>query len=1030
MTPSRAQLKTGRSNKMGAQVALGPDQDLDDEKRALRFQDIVHHLDNIELSKPIVSPQILLVGSTFEANRTVLSAISGIPFPTKDGLRSPFPTELVLKHAEQTELHVTAQNQPVDAFFKVGFSKESLPDIIDEVKGRMRRSMADKTANQVLRVEIAGPGFPELTLVDLPSLSLFEAEDQKGTSNWIAKSLSEKYLRQSDNIILAIISAEDISTWATTVLNEVKEYDPKGTRTLGIMIKIEKTDDSTPDSWALRTAQNRNSSHNLALGWHVLPTNPDTESTSAIESQADGDAKLFSQGRWSVIQPANRGSENLHARLNNLLMQNIRQKVPGIVTEINQLITQHKSRLAAAGDYRKYLNRIVSSYHKLAHDALQGNYADPFFGKLYSDLSASSYEDRRVKKFRALVKDLNRAFSHVMSTKGHRRRIIWESEDDYDDDENDGQKTPQASNHLAPLVELYNAERPDPVFLEELEDELETVAPEHEGTGFASSVQDTLALRLLRDQIQPWETIANRHIELTTHFAHRFVEKLVLHAVGCDTNAGGTLVKDYVDPYFEKKSAELRAKLDELLHHYHHGYDLQPLYGGQAELGDDAGDALDTGEGGIELLGATAHSDNSSFSEHNHTRGVGASKIIKSMEEYYENALRVFIDNVAVLAVENCLVRDIPSILSLDTVSDMIDKDLQKLAAESRDKLKGNLDRLEKALAACQGLRPQRSTGISRDLPLLRPPSVVSRTHIPRSTRASPSPAPSATVSGPPTPTPSAPEPAPSQAPPGATASPKAATDTAQPNSKPSGTTRPPKVNIPAPAAYAHMNSFGATTTAPLPKVNNPVPAAPAATSTDRFGGSTTAPSPFGSTKSPSGLFGDSGTSAAAARSLFGDPKFGAHRASPATGTGGSSGFGGAAFGQSATSTASGTGGSSSFGGGAFGKPATSTASGTGGSPGFGQPVTGTGGGLFGAARPSTTTTATGGLFGSTVPVSSATSSTVPTSSGGSLFGSRTSATSGPTSTTTGTTTGSGGLFQNLNKPEKPYGSGLFSGTP
>ncbi|KAK4222894.1 hypothetical protein QBC38DRAFT_488820 [Podospora fimiseda] len=983
MPPSRTQLKSGRDSTMRVHVNLSSSPGLDNKQQPVSLRDIIDRLDDIKLSKPVAVPRILLVGSTFEANRAVLSAISGIPFPTADRLRSSFPTELFLKHAEQTELHVTAQNHSVDGFSKTGFSKDSLPEIIDEVKGRMLGGARDKTASQILHIEISGPDLPDLALVDMPSLALFESEAEE-----TAKELSEKYLRDNHNIILAIISAEDASTLATKILNQVQEFDPNSLRTLGVMIKIEKTDNSAPDSWALRTAQNRSPTGSLLLGWHILPTYPDRDSLGTNFNEEEVNSEQINHGHWSAIQPENRGVANLHTRLEHLLLQSIRHKIPSAISQIEQLVGQHKSRLTGLGDYRKYLNKIVSSYHKLAHEALQGNYTDPFFGRLYSDLSDSSYEDRRVKKFRALVKDLNRAFSQVMSTKGHRRHIICEYEDNHDQDGGDREEAPHTPNHLSPLVELYNIEEPDSVLIRDLERELQMIAPEHEGTNFTNSVRDTLALRLFRDQIQPWETIANCHIELVTHFAHRFVESLLLHATGCDTKAGNALVKDYVDPYFERKGVELKGKLDELLYHYHHGYDLQNLYGSQTELADGPRGRRGTGDGHTRLLSVRAHSEDPVSSGHGEIEGFGVSKTVENMQKYYDNALRVFIDNVAVLAVENCLIRDIPSILSLDTVSDITDKDLQKLSAESRDQLKDKLNKLEKALVACQGLHPRRSTLFARDLTLLRPPSVAPKTNLAKSSRASPSPAPSATASTPLGPVPAASDPtaeAPSTAsvpiakisPPGPSGDTTSAiSDTTETDSK-------------RPRTSAKMHT--AAPTAPASKVASPVPSS---------------------------------------QTFAADRKDGTHVASTTTGTGGGL-FGGSMHqtGETIRATTTGTGG------GLFGGAPSiyATAATTGTLSGDGRAT----GSLFGAAPIPVVAPPPGlSLFaaaGSTVPAPrpasslfgshlASTAAGTGTTSGG-LFGNRSSAAPPTDSPATGTGTTSGGLFGNRNIVAPPPSS-------
>ena len=50
-----------------------------------------------------------------------------------------------------------------------------------------------------------------------------------------------------------------------------------------------------------------------------------------------------------------------------------------------------------------------------------------------------------------------------------------------------------------------------------------------------------------------------------------------------------------------------------------------------------------------------------------------------------QTSLRVFTDNVVTLALENCLISDIPNILSPDRFYDMSEETVKALAAESKE---------------------------------------------------------------------------------------------------------------------------------------------------------------------------------------------------------------------------------------------------------------------------------------------------------------------------------------------------------
>jgi len=81
-------------------------------------------------------------------------------------------------------------------------------------------------------------------------------------------------------------------------------------------------------------------------------------------------------------------------------------------------------------------------------------------------------------------------------------------------------------------------------------------------------------------------------------------------------------------------------------------------------------------------------------------------------------SLRVFADNLMILALENCLISDIPNILSPDKVYGMSDETVEALAAESkqiqrdRKELQSQLEKLRKGLAACRVYGPNQFSGM------------------------------------------------------------------------------------------------------------------------------------------------------------------------------------------------------------------------------------------------------------------------------------------------------------------------------
>ncbi len=726
------------------------------EGRALL--DTIDELRILGLGQFVDLSQIIVVGDQSAEKSSVLEAISRVRFPIKDGDCTRCATELVLRKTRDTKIQVKIQGERVDDFVITAFSKDDLPGIVvGGAKQRLGVGDGDGDGDdsstfteEVLRVEISGPVVPQLTLVDLPGLCDNETESQDAGLN-IANRLAAKYMRQENSIILAVMSAQN-ELAAQNVLEEAKKHDPERARTLGITTRPDRVDELSHKQAYLRLAQNEESAHRLALGWHLL-RNRSQKEAHTTDAERD-ETHFFQSGIWSVMKSQDRGIESLRGKLSDVLLSHIKHKLPSLVTEIEQLISQRQARLKDLGDHRSspqemrtYLTQVSSHFRDLARDAVRGNYLDEFFRGLDPDRSVLSYEDRRVRKLRAFIRDLNRAFYFVLYEKGHRRNIYWGSraQDEGDRDEDEQEMGPPG--HLGPLLELYDFADPTTVTLPALKSELDTMASENQGTEFPGSPSDRLTLRLFRDQSQPWERISNRHVELVASFAKSFVEKLIFHVVGRDTKTADPLLRAYVDPYFQDKKTVLRAKLEELLHHYKYGYDPQSLFirlvlnsltG--AGLVPQASERLEEAYPNLSAEGL-AHVVLSRIvldsAEEDSTGESDTDKIIESMVAYYEVrepqrcpttteplinhatqvSLRIFTDVIMVLAVEDCLISDLPTILDPDKVSSMTDEEVQMLAAESpqvrrdRDELQAQLSKLQRGLAAVREVQPREFIG-------------------------------------------------------------------------------------------------------------------------------------------------------------------------------------------------------------------------------------------------------------------------------------------------------------------------------
>lgn len=564
-------------------VTLDPEaiEQLSGERKALL--DAIDSLRKHGIGRFVDLPQIIVVGDQSSGKSSVLEAISRVRFPVKDGVCTRFATELVLRTDPQTRIHV--QVQPAFAsgnvaytFNETSFDKDDLPRITEEAKTRLLGGSAS-FSEDVLRIEICSPDVPHLTLVDLPGFYHSEDEDQPADGRDIVDRLVETYMARKNSIILAIVSARN-QVVMQKVLSKVKAHDKNQERTLGIVTKPDLLIAGSQDEDKfIKLVRNQEQSHQFALGWHVLRNRSEAETMLSPEERDSEERHFFSAGIWSAIPSNNRGIDTLRKKLANILLDHIRKNLDTLIQDIQDNINSRTKILERLGNprssplqLRAHLDKIASQFQLLSRRAIEGNYSDEFFGGLYPNRSPYSIDDR-IRKLRALVRDLNRTFAYVLATKGSRRIIV----PDHVGGGDDGDKATQSQkidlpSFLHVLETQYIFNEPEQVTRDAIQAELEPLSSANQGTEFPGTTNDFLAVKLFQDQSRPWEAIARFHIDLLLRISKSFTEMLIAHITGPDQKTRSAILLNIVDPFFEKHTLKLEDKLHELLSHFQTGY--------------------------------------------------------------------------------------------------------------------------------------------------------------------------------------------------------------------------------------------------------------------------------------------------------------------------------------------------------------------------------------------------------------------------------------------------------------------------
>ncbi|KAK0654504.1 Dynamin-B [Lasiodiplodia hormozganensis] len=685
-------------------TALGQLQN-DDQASLL---DVIDELRGHGISKHIDLPQLIVCGDQSSGKSSLLEAITHLPFPTKDGICTTFATEVALRRSLRREIKISiipgpsrseADKERLKRFSATFTNPSDFPALIEDAKKCMNGSVApnifsddttttgSKSINDdVLHLDISGPNWPPLTIVDLPGLIQSEARGQTAADVRTVRRLTQAYAQNPRSVILAVVAANyDHANQA--VLRLAREADPEGRRTLGIITKPDRVVVGGEDEAAVvRLA--KNVEHELRLGWHVVKNRDHAMRDCSSEERDRAEKDFFAQGIWGSVLKAHVGVDALRTRLGSILLRQIRTELPILLAEIKKGIQECESGLARMGepretprDQRAYLVDISKTFERLTLEAVRGSYQHEFFTK-------PTEEEAHGRRLRAVIQNANEEFAYVMQKYGHSNTIV-----DSKGSEPDVKRASLSSSELSALESSAPAPRitPRAEYVEEIKEKVRT----RRGRELPGMYNPLLVGDIFREQAAPWEGIVKEHADIIWNAALGFLETLL--ASLADGHTYYALLEEHIQPIMDKKRKELFAKIDELLKPYKSGHLItyNPLFSESMprlknkQKHDDTvlrlklryGPGTSTFQTSLqEILEAI---NNPGWDDE---QGESASEVLLyCMEAFYKVALHTFIDNAATLGVEFCLISSLSDIFSPAIVSEMDDEALANLASESNE---------------------------------------------------------------------------------------------------------------------------------------------------------------------------------------------------------------------------------------------------------------------------------------------------------------------------------------------------------
>ncbi|KAJ5604877.1 hypothetical protein N7510_010031 [Penicillium lagena] len=649
--------------------------------------DKIDELRTIGVGTFVQLPQLIVCGNQSSGKSSVLEAISRVSFPIKSTLCTRFATEVSLRRHPTARFKVTIEPGPsrksdtdcqkLRAFAPAALdNSDRLPSLIEQARKCMGIGTEIEFSDDILKIEICGPDKPDLTLVDLPGLYYAPSSNQGEQGVAIVRNLTERYMKNKRSIILAVVSAK-MDYHVQEVLEIAKNFDADRERTMGIITQPDTLEVHSEEegSWLKMV---KNEELQLQLGWHAL-RNRSFETRDVSDDERDEqEREFFNHGKWASIARDCVGIDSLRRRLSSILLKQIRRNLPGLINDINAMVSGLESKLAKLGGSRSTLQQqkgfllsLSSSFEHITEQALNGMYTDDFFGSLKYFGQPSTQYDRRL---RAVVRQLNEDFAAVMDHYGCQRFIVGLN----------GAKFPNYS----PSSALRGSRKPKWVSRSHVEDEIKEQARQNRGIELPGTANQLLVGNLFRDQSNPWEEIARNHLMKAWDSVSFFVNLVLQYLT--DKHTCQSLRALILGPELDKMKDQLLSKLKELTAYNKRGYPL-PLGRDFLTRIQKARNDRQVSLLEHELQSRLPRNDRQFTLEmvrqasqklESSSDQFAAAEIIDQMQAYYDTAILTFVDNVATLGIENCLLEPLKGIFTSQTVNNMDDKQVQDLAAE------------------------------------------------------------------------------------------------------------------------------------------------------------------------------------------------------------------------------------------------------------------------------------------------------------------------------------------------------------
>ncbi|KAI9363469.1 P-loop containing nucleoside triphosphate hydrolase protein [Zopfochytrium polystomum] len=310
-------------------------------------------------------PSIVVVGSQSSGKSSVLEAIVGHEFlPKGNNMVTRRPIELTL-------IHNPNSSEEYSEFPQLGFGKITDFGKVQKTLTDLNLAVPDSECVSPVPIElrIYSPNVPDLTMVDLPGYIQIHNKNQPAILKEKIADLCESYIKDT-NIILAVCAA-DVDLANSEALRASRKVDPLGTRTIGVITKMDLVDPERAVSIL------QNSDYPLKLGYVgvICKTKASSGPSQAVIRAEDAYFKANPIFRGSQVTV---GTPTLRRRLMEVLEEQMGRGLHRVVDAVQAELDEARYQFKVQYDDRRV---SPESYVAEVMDSVKGRFRE--FARTY-----------------------------------------------------------------------------------------------------------------------------------------------------------------------------------------------------------------------------------------------------------------------------------------------------------------------------------------------------------------------------------------------------------------------------------------------------------------------------------------------------------------------------------------------------------------------------------------------------------------------------------------------------------------------